>query len=201
METGKIIVVDEIFCQYEPSKLLKVHLEDWSNSLKEKGLASQYTNKQIKVLKDNIKTLQKIEEDYGIIDDYYSQVFKENSTKKKLVYELSLPGKKYKMKQLGFALTCEYLRNVGYDIPKPDRHICRILGKDYLNLSEKEPVPEKEAFDIVVALAKELNKPVAEVDYILWSYCAKGYGEICTSRKPKCRVCKIKEQCNVKDKK
>lgn len=198
LETGKITVVDEVFCQYEPSKLLKVHWKDLSDNLKEKGLASQYTNNQIKVLKDNIKTLQKIEEDYRTIDDYYSQVFKEDSTKKKLVYELSLPGKTYKMKQLGFALTCEYLRNVGYDIPKPDRHICRILGKDYLNLSEKEPVPEKEAFDIVIEIAKELHKSVAEVDYILWSYCANGYGEICMmdERKSKCSECVAKQYCN-----
>lgn len=199
LETGKIAVVDEIFCSYEPGELLKAHWENWSKSLKEKSLASQYTNKQMKVLKENIETLQKIQQEHGAIDNYYSQVIKENGVKK-LVSELSSSGKPYKMRQLGFPLACEYLKNVGYDLSKPDRHIRRILGKDYLNLSEKQPVPEKQALDIVSELAKELNKPVAEVDYILWSYCANGYGQICTKNKnkSKCGECVAKEYCNHK---
>ena len=76
---------------------------------------------------------------------------------------------------MGIPLVCEYLRNVGYDIPKPDRHICRILGSAHLALSDKKEVPPFEAFDIVVKLAELTGKPTAEVDYILWSYCADGY--------------------------
>lgn len=97
---------------------------------------------------------------------------------------------------MGEALTAEYLRNVGYDISKPDRHIRRILGSKYLGCSECEIVPIFEAFDIVAEIAEELNKSVAEVDYILWSYCAKDYGEICTKNKPKCDICAIKCYCN-----
>lgn len=195
LRTGEITVVDEIFCQYEPEELLEVDLEKLKESISEKGLASQYTSNQIDVLKDNIKTLQTIEEENGAIDNYYSQVIEEDSTKKKLVSELSSPGKQYKMKQLGFALTCEYLRNVGYDIPKPDRHIRRILGKDYLALSEKQPAREKETFDIVMKLANVSGKSVAETDYILWTSCANGYGEICTTKKDKCSEYVIVNNC------
>lgn len=199
LETGKITVVDEIFYGYEPEELLKVNSEDLSKSLKDNSLASQYTKNQIEALTDNIKTLQKIEKEYGTIDIYYSQIIKEHSAET-LVSELSTPRKPYKMKQLGFALTCEYLRNVGYDMPKPDRHICRILGKDYLNLSENQSVKEKEAFRIVSELAGEFNKSnksIAEVDYILWSYCANGYGEICLKdiNKAKCGKCVVNKYC------
>ena len=196
VSTGKIIVVDEIFEQYEPGKLLGADIEKIKNDLGSKHLRSQFTNNQMKVLKDNIKTFQKMQEEHGTIDNYYSQLIEEDSTKIKLISELATPRKRYKLKQLGFALTCEYLRNVGYDMPKPDRHICRILGKDYLNLSENQPVKRKEAFQIVSELAGEFTKPIAEVDYILWSYCANGYGEICLKdiNKAKCGKCVV-EKC------
>lgn len=93
-------------------------------------------------------------------------------------------------------LTAEYLKNVGYDIAKPDRHIRRILGSTALGCSNHEIVPIFEAFDIVAALAKELNRPAAEVDYILWSYCANGHGEICTVKNPKCAICVANNCCN-----
>lgn len=115
---------------------------------------------------------------------------------KTLVKALSAPHSGYKLAQMGEALSAEYLKNVGYDIAKPDRHIRRILGSKVLNCSTHEVVPIFEAFDIVAALAKELNRPAAEVDYILWSYCAKGYGEICTAKNPKCDICVANQFCN-----
>ena len=62
------------------------------------------------------------------------------------------------MAQMGAALICEYLKNVGYDIAKPDRHICRILGSDYLACSDKKVVSEYEAIDIIAEIAKKLIK-------------------------------------------
>lgn len=106
----------------------------------------------------------------------------------------------YKLEQMNVALVCEYLRNVGHDIPKPDRHICRILSNEYLAFSDKKEVTHFEAFDIIVELSKMTGKSAADVDYILWSYCADGYGEICTAIKAKCKICKIKKYCKKKGK-
>lgn len=68
---------------------------------------------------------------------------------------------------------------------------------DYYDLgcSDKEEVPVYEAIDIMSCIANELNKPIAEVDYILWSYCAKGYGQMCTKSGANCDRCVIKEYC------
>ena len=93
--------------------------------------------------------------------------------------ELSITGKAHISSfKFGEALITEYLKNVGYDIAKPDRHIRRILGRNILDCSEHENAPAYEAIDIVAAIARQLNRPAAEVDYILWAYCAKNYGEI-----------------------
>ena len=144
------------------------------------------------VLKENIKTLQKIEKKYKTIDNYYSQVIKGYNAET-LVSELSAPRKLYKIKQLGFALTCEYLRNAGYDIQKNDKRICRILGKDYLNLSEKQLVSKEKAFGIVIDLVYESGKSVAELityfDRIVQMDMEKS-----VKRNAKCEICKVKEQ-------
>lgn len=197
--TGRIKTVDEIFCNYAPQQLLKCTPEQLRDSLKEIHCASQYTLKQMKALISvNIPKLLMIEQEYGMIDNYYDNFIKNDNTLIALVKALSDVGSGDKMRQMGIALVCEYLRNVGYDIPKPDRHIRRILGSDTLAFSSNPTATPYEVFDIISKLAVELNKSAAEIDYILWSYCAKDYGEICTAANPKCEVCKCQKYCNKK---
>ena len=146
-------------------------------------------------LHTNIKKLKMFDDKYKGIDNYYQTFIDNDTSLKSLVKTLSKSGSKNKMVQMDVPLTAEYLRNVGYDIPKPDRHICRILGKGYLSLSSKQPVPQMEAFDIVRVIADEIEKSYAKVDYILWSYCADGYGGICASKHPQYEICVAKDYC------
>lgn len=135
------------------------------------------------------------------MDNFYQSLADKNDNLKTLVRELATAGKPYKLAQLGEALTAEYLKNVGYDIGKPDRHIRRILGSEYLGCSKHQDVPPYEAIDIIADIAKSLNKPAAEMDYILWAYCASGFGEVCTKKNPKCmELCIAKSFCHYKDK-
>lgn len=197
LTTGKILSIDEMFYQYDPNYLLKCEPTKLSDAIKEIGCASQYTRKQMQALIDvNIPRLIHLEQHYGSINNFYQRFIDIDKSLKTLTLVLSNENSVYKMAQMGAALICEYLKNVGYDIAKPDRHICRILGSDYLACSDKKVVPEYEAIDIIAEVAKKLNKPAAEVDYILWSYCANGYGEVCTKNKPRCDNCVIQDLCN-----
>lgn len=36
---------------------------------------------------------------------------------------------------------------------------------------------------------------IRAIVYILWSYCANGYGEICSLKNPKCQSCVAKQIC------
>lgn len=196
-DTGKIIPIDEIFHQYSVEKLMQFSPEELRDKIKELCCASLQTLAQMEaLLEDNIPKLLALEKQNRSIDIFYHHFIKADSSLKTLVLVLSEKNSKFHFSQMGEALTAEYLRNVGYNISKPDRHIRRILGSKHLGCSESEFVPIYEAFDIVAEIASELNKPVAEVDYILWSYCANGYGEICTKNKPKCKNCVAKEYCN-----
>lgn len=201
-DTKCIIPVDDIFFGYDTEKLSKCTPEQLRDKVKKIHCATQSTLKQMDaLLSDNIPKLLMIEKEYGEIDNYYRKYIETEQTLKSLVTTLSASDSKDKMVQMDIALVCEYLRNVGYDIPKPDRHIRRILGSEYLALSDEPTVPEFEAFDLVVELAEIMDKPVAEVDYILWSYCAKGYGAVCKKTNFPCESekCVAKSYCKRKN--
>lgn len=196
IEITYINPVDKIFYNYNPEKLLTCSPEQLRDELKKIHCASLYTLKQMKALVCmNIPKLLTIEKGYGTIDNYYYKFIQSDRTLITLVKTLSDSTSNDKMMQMDIALVCEYLRNVGYDIPKPDRHIRRILGGEILSFSNNKIVPPFQTFTIISKLAKLLNKSIAEVDYILWSYCSTGYGEICTSTNPKCEQCVVKKYC------
>ena len=196
-QTGRILSVDKIFRNYDVDFILKSSPEEIVKQIKDVGGGSQSIKKQVVALiKSNIPLLQTLEGQYGNIDICYRKYIDVDNTLKILITLLSCPNSQLKMNQMGEALVAEYLRNVGYDIAKPDRHIRRILGRGHLGCSGNEIVPVFEAMDIIKEIADYMGKSVAEIDYILWAYCAKGYGEVCTSRYLKCGRCAIKEYCN-----
>lgn len=191
--------IDTIFKSFCADELLECNADTLTEQVKNKHCGSRLTSRQMKALIDvNINRLVEIEKQHESIDDFYQRLLQVDRTYKVLLTTLSDTNSPYKLNQMGEALVTEYLKNVGYDICKPDRHICRILGCDVLGCSDEKEVPIYEALDIVSAIADELHKPIAEVDYILWSYCANGYGEICTVNKPKCDKCVVREYCKKK---
>lgn len=196
IETGRINHIDDIFHNYDVDYLLQCDPDKLADEIKNLGCAGHSTRKQMKALvSKNINKLMSLEQKYGSVDSYYQKFLEQDKTLKTLVNQLANPKSEDKFSEMAEPLVAEYLKNVGYDIAKPDRHIRRILGIKTLGCSEYEEVPVYEAFDIVSEIAQEMNKSVAEVDYILWSYCADGYGEICTSRNPKCDKCVAKIVC------
>lgn len=195
-ETKRIIPIDDIFCQYDPQQILQFSPNQLRDKIKELHFASQYTLKQMQALISvNIPKVLQWEKEYGTVDTYYQKFTQEDTSLKSLVKTLSDGKSKNKLVQMEIALVSEYLRNVGYDIPKPDRHTRRILGSEILGLSEKQIAEPFEVFDILQDVAEKMGKSVAEVDYIVWSYCANGYGEICTVNQPKCEECVISKNC------
>lgn len=195
-DSGKILPIEKIFHDFEIDFLLSCSAEKLKEDIKEKKLASLSTNKQMEALiSNNIHLLKHWENLYENVDTFYQRLIEEDSSYKTLIKTLSQSDSENKMKEMSEALTAEYLRNVGYDLAKPDRHIRRILGNDILACSDQKTISVFEAMDIIKEIADLLEKHVAYVDYILWSYCATGYGEICTSKRPKCCQCVIRKYC------
>lgn len=193
--TGEITSIDDIFHQYDIEYILACSPECFRDEIKRIGGASFATFKQMKALKSNICKLCEFEKKYGSVDNYYQTFIDKDNTKKTLVKQLADPKSDDKFSQMSYALVSEYLKNVGHSIAKPDRHMREILGSERLACSEFTNAAVFEVFDIVNAIADECNKEPAEVDYIMWAYCAKGYGDIC-KHKPKCKDCVAIEYCS-----
>lgn len=195
-ERGEIIKIDTIFFDYDVDKLKTASPEQLCEKIRQIKCRTPYIRNKMKALLENINQFVSWEQKYGSIDTYYKKLIEIDRSMKTLISLLSAAESIAKLEQMYVALVCEYLRNIGYDIPKPDRHIRRILGSDYLAFSNKKDVPAFEAFDLIMKLAELTGKSPAEADYILWAYCANGYGEICTKKNAKCEICVAGRHCN-----
>jgi len=104
---------------------------------------------------------------------------------------------------MGVSLSAEFLRNIGFDMAKPDVHIMRLLSTDKLRAGSWAASTEYndrlkfDAIDVISQSAAELNIYEAEMDNVFWLYCAISYCNICGS-KPKCDECPeaLREHCS-----
>ena len=175
--------ITRIFHNFDADALLKMssdQLKEIVNGLKAIKCGNRQISKQVATLPDNIRTLLKIEAEYGSIDAYYNETPVDEIRK-------TLSSGKYKLKQMGVPLVSEYLRNVGVDIIKPDTHVKRILGR--LGYTANNPATDEEAIRVCEEIAAEYGVRNVEVDAVLWQYCANSYSPVCTAT-PICEECK-----------
>lgn len=182
--------INKIFFNFDKTRIFNTNKNLFVQKLTQIKCGNLSIRKQMDSLNYNIQTMEKIEDEYGNMDNFItSDNF--NSIAKKIS-----GGKKYKFKQIGYPLSLEYLRNVGISAIKPDIHIRRIISNERLNLCDKLP-SESEAVDILSKLTEELNMNLTYVDNLIWIFCAIDYGNIC-NQKPQCNICHLKELCNFK---
>lgn len=207
-DTGRLPIIDKVFCDYDPDFLLGSDPEILSQEIRKKGIKPRFLTDQMEALiKTNITKLIEWDNHYHSIDKYYERYIIDKGDLRHLVFQLCDKGSKDKLAGLGVGLTAEYLKNVGYsDAVKPDVHLCRIFGRDRLACSDCKNASEYEVFRIVYEITEEMNKvreiTPAEVEYILWTYCADGYGEYCIAE-PKtedCLACPAKRICKLNNK-
>ena len=140
---------------------------------------------QILALRDNIVTLERIAKDHGSIDEYYNK-----TPRDELINSLASGKGKYKLKWLGDALVPEYLKNVGVNVVKPDRHLCRLVTR--WGYSSHDVATIQETMNICKEIAQEYGLTEIDVDSIMWQFCADDYFECCTDT-PKCSQCLVKD--------
>lgn len=179
---------DKLFGNFDRSKLKEQSADFLIDEIKKLKCYSPYTTKnQMHALKTNIETFEKIEQNFGSLEKFIT-----HSTPSNIIKLLADSKSTYKLKYAGVALVCEYLRNVGVDVIKPDVHIKRIASEERLNLVKSRN--DYKIIDEFQELATKIGISQVKMDYLLWNYCSKGYGEVCTA-KPKCNECVIREYC------
>lgn len=188
-QTGRLRNVD---------KALKARVDneqDLSAAFEENRVRFRFKKRQIPAVEANIRSLKKAAD----LPAKYAKMSANGADFWPLVQAIAngKPEDGYKLAQIGPALACEYLRNLGYDIPKPDRHLCRLLGSERLQFFN-QPIPEsEEVYNLVrrVANSSKSNYGPAQADYILWSYCAIGYGNMCNGKNRACKDCCLSDLC------
>ncbi len=181
--------IDKLFYDYDPEEILAAEPGSFCQGILDMKCGNMSTKAQMEALPDNIRTLQRIEDEFGSIDDFIT-----SEPADAIVEQLSKGSSPYKMKMLGEALAWEYLRNVGIDGAKPDTHLRRFLGADRMGIGNHTPATVSEVNEQVAKLSEETGMSKVEVDNLIWNFCADGFGEICTAT-PHCTSCPIRDCC------
>ena len=59
------------------------------------------------------------------------------------------------------------------------------------------PATINEVNEQVAELAEKTGMSKVEIDNLIWSFCADGFGEVCTAM-PHCKSCPIRDYCKMK---
>ena len=175
--------IDSIFSHYDIDLLKKANPATLVDEITKIHCGNRQIKRQMQSLRSNIETLERIQANHDSISDYYA-----TTNLVDVIKSLSQSGKNYKLHCMGIPLVCEYLKGVGVEVIKPDSLLCRLLGR--LGYSKKAPATPWEAIEICKEIGAEYGLSQAEVDTILWQYCAKDKFEVCTD-KPKCAQCGV----------
>ena len=182
--------IDRVFHNYDPEYIKGQEPDIFSEEIFAMKFGNMSTRKQMRALKGNIEILEQVETEYGSVDAYIT-----GTDVKEVVESFSKTGSKYKLGMMGEALVWEYLRNVGIDGVKPDTHIRRFLSGNRIGEPMvQSPASMEDVYRHVDKLSKKTGLLKAEIDNLIWSFCAEGYGEICTAN-PHCERCPIKSMC------
>lgn len=181
--------IDELFFYYEPKEIRKHHGSYFADGIFDLKCGNRSTKAQMNNLHKNLDTMERIADEYGSMDAFVT-----SAPALRIVEMLSSKKSKYKIAMLGEALAWEYIRNVGIDGCKPDTHLRRFLGNERMGIASGSIASVDETIQQIEALSSETDLTLSSIDNIIWSYCADGYGEICTAN-PHCERCIVRSNC------
>ena len=180
--------IDSIFHSYSATILKTVPYMDLVNDLRAIKCGNRSDILQMRSLSNNIKKLEDIISTYGSIEDYLRGLCP--TTYPQITYDaVAAFDKTYKLGGMGIPLLCEFLKNMGFLLPKPDVHLRTFFGGDRMGtIAGAGPATNAVVFSEVATLARSSTFTIPEIDLMVWSFCAKGYGGVCT-KVPNCMAC------------
>jgi hypothetical protein len=182
--------IDRIFFHYDINRIKNADPTNLVAALQRIRRGNRKVSKQMATLRANVEVFENIAKDYGSLDSFVDSAGPDEIAK-----QLSTPGAKYKLREVGFTLALEYLRNVGVPASKPDVHVRRAISAARLGLTEGFPT-EKEAYEVVLRLAGAAKVNPTYLDNLLWLFCAQDYGSVCGAV-PRCSFCRLSSFCNL----
>lgn len=122
----------------------------------------------------------------GSLEKYFSFLLKmTGNDAMNLVCAIGSPNSKHKLPALGIPIAAEAMKNIGFDVAKPDRHVNRAVGCFKLirfsswsdRSATKPPIPKEneliEVMKVVASFASSVGVRVSFLDNAIWLLCAK----------------------------
>ena len=152
------------------------------------GVASQNLRRMLRYFCGSIQRLVREIGPTESLDSYFANLYKWlGKSPEKLAMALGLPGQ-HKLRGFGVALAAEGLRNLGYNLAKPDRHILRAFGMwrlvEFPRWTDRAgnhapPANSRELFETMCAVrnfADKIGESVSLTDTTIWYACARTPG-------------------------
>ena len=183
-----IVNIDNIFHNYDKNYLKIVNPSILVKELKKIHCTNPMIYNQMKALSKNIIVLERIEKDYGSLDNFVSI---ENPND---IANMLNDGK-YKMVQVGRAFAFDYLKRIGVNTCKKSIQLERLFGSARLGIVPNTIATEQQVLNIIKKMAKLNNCDEIIVESILQQFCLLRSANIC-GQEPNCNKCKIRHFCH-----
>ena len=154
----------------------------WKEWFRERSATPRFFHLLIR-MKETARRLDKHSKTHGKAEDYFTRLMAQHDSDPKKVALCIGCDRQYKLPALGVPLAAEALKNLGFDVAKPDRHLCRAMRAFGLVIYEQvkkgEPQyrnknKQLEVMTKVEEIANAAGKPVAYVDNAIWMLVAEG---------------------------
>jgi endonuclease III len=156
------------------AKRTDAEIENLNSWFKERKAGSRTRLNDLRRLRETAQKL--IAHHGGWIDSYFSDCIAESGAQPaKAVFEIG-GASKWKLPGYGPALSAEALRNIGYDLAKPDTHILRAVRQwELVNFnSASQPRAEelRQAMEAIDRFAAAIQVRCTYADSVIWTACS-----------------------------
>jgi len=167
------------FSQLDDTNILELY-----NQFRTDAAGSQNLRRMLGYFRDTARSLVEHQSHHGKVDAYFTHLFNMHRSADELALALG-SSRGYKLRGFGVPLAAEALRNLGYNLAKPDRHILRAVGIWEMVKFEKWPDKSKHkapmasvhelrlTMDAIHRLAAVSNRSTSETDTTIWYACAR----------------------------
>ena len=115
---------------------------------------------------------------HGSAEHYFTSLaHKCDDDPKQMALQLGRIGGKYKLKGFGVPLAAEMLKNLGFDVAKPDVHVRRAVESfglvNFWNSKDPNESEFLETMTVVEDIASAADRYISLVDNAIWLLCAE----------------------------
>lgn len=151
---------------------------DFMPWFKNRKAGAPWLEKNLLLLKNTALKLLKHNRKHGSAEHYFTSLAHEcGNDPKQMALQLGRVGGKYKLEGFRVPLAAEMLKNLGFDVAKPDRHIRRAVesfGLVSFWTSDRQSESELlQTMTVIEDIASTVGKCISFVDNAIWLLCAE----------------------------